>query len=105
MILCIVLLLTAQIGSSLGLLVGNIINFNFIQINFFKKKNKGILGQQVSVAIAATPFIILPFFIFSGFLVNHKNVPSWLKWLEYLSFVRYGFEALTLNEVYNSLFF
>lgn len=43
--------------------------------------------------------------LFSGLLYDRQLVPLWLKWLEYVSIVNYGFAALILNQVlYVSVF-
>jgi len=49
-------------GNSLGLLIGSLVT------------------DQKSVSIA-TPIIILPFFLFSGFFKNRNNLPVWIGWI------------------------
>jgi ABC-type multidrug transport system permease subunit len=75
-----ILVLAANVGSSLGLLLG-------------------ILAKDSGTAISLTPIVIMPFMIFSGFFVNSDNVPPYFIWIEYISFVKYGFRALVLNEM------
>lgn len=41
---------------------------------------------------------MLPIFIFGGYFVNLGDVYVWLRWLQYLSPVRYSMEALLRNE-------
>lgn len=41
---------------------------------------------------------MLPLIILGGFMTNSGNVPSWVGWLQYISPVRYGFEAMLQNE-------
>ena len=36
---------------------------------------------------------MVPFFIFSGFMVNYSMIPIYLRWLTYIFYVGYGFEA------------
>ena len=45
----------------------------------------------------APAFVIL-FLMFSGFFLNENNVPVFLIWLRELSFIRYAFQALCVNE-------
>lgn len=45
------------------------------------------------------PGITAPMILFSGLLYDRQLVPLWLKWLEYVSIVNYGFAALILNQV------
>ena len=59
----------------------------------------GVLASDASVAVALVPVTILPFMLFSGFFLNSKNVPPYFIWIEYISFVKYGFRAVVLNEV------
>lgn len=76
----IVIVLIANVGAALGLLLG-------------------IAARDSSTAIALVPIIILPFVIFSGFFVNSHTVPVYFIWVPYISFVRYAFGALVINEV------
>ena len=46
--------------------------------------------------------IVLLQTLFGGFLASRVAFPSFLKWLPYLSFVRYGFEALLINEFHGA---
>jgi len=43
--------------------------------------------------------IIAPYLIFGGYFVNLKTVYSWLRWLQYISPIRYSTEALLRNEL------
>lgn len=67
-------------GNSLGMFMGSIVN------------------DQKAVA-AITPALILPFVLFSGFFKNASNLPEWIGWIQYLSPIKYGFEALTINQI------
>eukprot|EP00183_Erythrolobus_madagascarensis_P001359 CAMPEP_0185850942 /NCGR_PEP_ID=MMETSP1354-20130828/4874_1 /TAXON_ID=708628 /ORGANISM="Erythrolobus madagascarensis, Strain CCMP3276" /LENGTH=740 /DNA_ID=CAMNT_0028551673 /DNA_START=159 /DNA_END=2381 /DNA_ORIENTATION=+ len=39
-----------------------------------------------------------------GYYVNNSNIPDWLGWLKYVSFVQYSFTALFINEFDDSVF-
>ena len=65
-------------GSSLGLMVGSII-------------------QDVKSVSVVTPLVILPFVLFSGFFKNSANLASWIGWIQYLSPIKYGFAAWVEN--------
>ena len=67
-------------GNSLGLLLGSVITD----------------AKSVSAAI---PIVLLPFILFAGLFKNTGNIPDWIGWIQYLSPVKYGFVASTLNEV------
>lgn len=55
-------------------------------------------APTVQVALAIGPVVLLPFMIFGGFLINLDSIPKYFYWLSYLSFFRYGFEALAITE-------
>mmetsp|Transcript_13231 Transcript_13231/g.11713 ORF Transcript_13231/g.11713 Transcript_13231/m.11713 type:complete len:101 (+) Transcript_13231:289-591(+) len=42
--------------------------------------------------------IIMPAMMFGGYFVNLKDVYPWLRWITYLSPIRYASEALIRNE-------
>ena len=36
--------------------------------------------------------------LFGGFYANSDNIPNWIGWLENLSFIKWAFTALVINE-------
>lgn len=56
------------------------------------------LFNDLSVALALSILILLPFMIFSGLLLNIDTVPVWLRWIQWVSPMRYGFSALMENQ-------
>jgi len=74
-----ILVLVGNIGSSFGFIVG-------------------ILAADSATAITLVPVTIIPMSIFSGFFLNNHNVPPYFIWVEYLSFIKYAFQGLFLNE-------
>ena len=48
------------------------------------------------LAVTLTPVLIIPFMLFAGFFVNQSNIPIWLIEFQYLSFFKYGYQALML---------
>ena len=42
--------------------------------------------------------------LFSGLLINTADLPSWLRWAEWLSFYRYAMSILAKNEFENQTF-
>jgi ATP-binding cassette, subfamily G (WHITE), eye pigment precursor transporter len=50
------------------------------------------------MALSIGPPVIIPFLIFGGFFLNSGSVPPYFKWLSYLSWFRYGNEALLINQ-------
>ncbi|XP_071829124.1 broad substrate specificity ATP-binding cassette transporter ABCG2-like isoform X2 [Apostichopus japonicus] len=60
------------------------------------------ISSTVSIAGIATLLIAMCYvlmMIFSGLLVNIASLPSWLRWLQYLSIFRYSQNALAINEL------
>jgi hypothetical protein len=48
----------------------------------------------------------MPLILFGGQFANSKNIQAWISWFQYISPIRYGLEAMTVNEfdsrVYNT---
>lgn len=55
-------------------------------------------SSSISMALSIAPPVIIPFLIFGGFFLNAASVPDYFKWLSYLSWFRYGNEALMINQ-------
>ena len=53
---------------------------------------------SVEMAPQLAPAFVILFLMFSGFFLNESNVPVWLIWLREISFIRYAFQALCVNE-------
>ncbi|GFG38120.1 hypothetical protein Cfor_07570, partial [Coptotermes formosanus] len=56
------------------------------------------VSTSISMALAIGPPLIIPFLLFGGFFLNNSSVPGYLKWLSYLSWFKYGNEALLINQ-------
>ena len=54
--------------------------------------------NSVEMAPQLAPAFVILFLMFSGFFLNENNVPVFLIWLRELSFIRYAFQALCVNE-------
>lgn len=55
-------------------------------------------SSSISMALSVGPPVIIPFLIFGGFFLNSGSVPAYFEWLSYLSWFRYGNEALLVNQ-------
>ncbi|KAG0277335.1 hypothetical protein BGZ96_002909 [Linnemannia gamsii] len=55
--------------------------------------------RTTGVASLASSIVMLFMMLFGGFLINSKQIPKALTWIQYLSMFKYGFEALAVNEV------
>jgi hypothetical protein len=56
----------------------------------------GVIFSDKQLAVTLTPVLIIPFMLFAGFFVNQDNIPIWLIEFQYLSFFKYGYQALLL---------
>jgi ABC-type multidrug transport system permease subunit len=55
--------------------------------------------ESETTATGLAPVIIMPMMLFGGLLANNERIPDWLGWLQYLSTIKYGSEALVSNEL------
>ena len=46
-------------------------------------------------ALMFSPLVLIPLSILGGFMANTGTIPEWFGWLQWVSPIRYGFEALT----------
>ncbi|RZB77475.1 ABC transmembrane transporter white, partial [Asbolus verrucosus] len=55
-------------------------------------------SSSVSMALSVGPPLVVPFLLFGGFFLNVSSIPIYFKWLSYLSWFRFGNEALMINQ-------
>eukprot|EP01055_Gregarina_sp_Pseudo9_P000645 Gregarina_sp_Pseudo_9__644@NODE_140_length_3998_cov_16_769134_g129_i0_p1_GENE_NODE_140_length_3998_cov_16_769134_g129_i0NODE_140_length_3998_cov_16_769134_g129_i0_p1_ORF_typecomplete_len965_score200_87ABC2_membrane/PF01061_24/0_54ABC2_membrane/PF01061_24/8_1e30ABC_tran/PF00005_27/5_4e26ABC2_membrane_3/PF12698_7/9_9e02ABC2_membrane_3/PF12698_7/5e10AAA_21/PF13304_6/21AAA_21/PF13304_6/0_0022CcmB/PF03379_13/0_0003AAA_33/PF13671_6/0_0017ABC2_membrane_2/PF12679_7/2_6e03ABC2_membrane_2/PF12679_7/3_3e03 len=56
------------------------------------------LSPSMEVAVIAAPLILVIFHACAGFFVRDTALPVWMAWVKYLSYYRWGFFGLTLNQ-------
>ncbi|PIK49131.1 putative ATP-binding cassette sub-family G member 2 isoform X2 [Apostichopus japonicus] len=57
-----------------------------------------------TLANLATTMSFVVMLIFGGLFLNINTLPTWLQWLQYISFARYGLNALSVNELKGLVF-
>ncbi|KAJ3067738.1 hypothetical protein HDU98_009057 [Podochytrium sp. JEL0797] len=59
----------------------------------------GIAIAQVGTATLAGAILILFKMLFAGLLINSSSLPAALSWIQYLSFFKYPYEGLVVNDL------
>ena len=54
--------------------------------------------NSVEQATGFGPLVIIVFLLFGGFYVNTDNIPVWISWINEISFFKWGFQAMAINE-------
>jgi len=55
--------------------------------------------NSVEQAPQVAPMVVVLFLMFSGFFLNQDSIPKLLEPLKHISFIRYAFQALVVNEL------
>lgn len=61
--------------------------------------------SDVRTAFSIAPVIMMPLMLFSGFMSNVDSIVKWLRWLQYISPVRYSMEIFLRNEYRKEQFY
>lgn len=56
------------------------------------------ISKNYQIANLTAPLVLVLYLLPSGFLINLDSLPIVWRWLKYISFFRFGFEALVENE-------
>eukprot|EP01012_Entosiphon_sulcatum_P002779 TRINITY_DN10668_c0_g1_i1.p1 TRINITY_DN10668_c0_g1~~TRINITY_DN10668_c0_g1_i1.p1 ORF type:complete len:629 (-),score=120.34 TRINITY_DN10668_c0_g1_i1:16-1878(-) len=87
------------LNPSFGCFLWFIVLTNFIALNSYSLcLFVSSFAPSFAVANMVSPLIIVMFLLPAGFLLNADSLPIIWGWLKYVSFFRYGFQALALNE-------
>lgn len=77
--LAMISVLTALNGMAMGTLAASVFN-------------------TVEIALIVLPLILIPMMIFSGLLINNKNIPWYFVWIRWISPTQYAFTASMKNQ-------
>ncbi|KAJ1812529.1 hypothetical protein LPJ56_005476 [Coemansia sp. RSA 2599] len=58
----------------------------------------GAMFSSLAAILSALPLLFLPFLLFGGLFVNTGNSTVWLRWLQWISPIKYGYTALMYNQ-------
>eukprot|EP00164_Ancoracysta_twista_P017105 GFYU01029007.1.p1 GENE.GFYU01029007.1~~GFYU01029007.1.p1 ORF type:complete len:165 (-),score=42.70 GFYU01029007.1:228-722(-) len=58
----------------------------------------GSFAANFQVGNAISAIVIVLQMLFGGFFSNIATIPVWLRWLQWVSVFKYGFEVLAINE-------
>ncbi|XKL66365.1 hypothetical protein PGB90_009785 [Kerria lacca] len=67
-------------------------------ISFVAQSVGLVVGAAMNVqnGVFLAPVMSVPFLLFSGFFVSFDAIPVYLRWITYLSYIRYGFEGTAI---------
>eukprot|EP00347_Sterkiella_histriomuscorum_P007577 403348386 len=63
-----------------------------------------LLCRRTETAVLIIPIFIMPLLLIGGFFANITKTKPWIRWIQYISPIRYGSEALTQNEFHTRPF-
>jgi ATP-binding cassette, subfamily G (WHITE), eye pigment precursor transporter len=99
------MLFTLIVYFGLGLTINASQFFYFYLILFLLTQCAASFGFFISsvfekeeAAVGLAPVIMMPFILFGGQFANSGHIQAWISWHQYLSPIRYSFEALVINE-------
>ncbi|KAJ1673538.1 hypothetical protein EV182_005036, partial [Spiromyces aspiralis] len=53
---------------------------------------------DLPLAVAVIPLLVIPFMTFGGMMVNPGYLPGFIKWCQWISPIKYGYAALSINQ-------
>jgi len=56
------------------------------------------MTSHEAVAYALAPLFLMPMALFAGLLLDLNTIPVWLRWLDFFSIIKYGYQLLIINQ-------
>lgn len=60
-----------------------------------------IVFENAEMAISMVPVLIIPLIVFAGFFVNQNNIPYYFYPIQYVSMLKYGFQASVMVIIFS----
>ncbi|CDJ69935.1 ABC transporter, putative [Eimeria necatrix] len=60
------------------------------------------ISPRLSVAQSFSPVVLVVILLVCGFYIREQDIPSWIRWLKYISFIHYPYLCFTANEFNNN---
>eukprot|EP00117_Sycon_ciliatum_P019578 scpid51410/ scgid3350/ Protein white len=60
------------------------------------------IARDETVALALMPPLVIPLMLFGGLFLNSDSTPVYFIWIEKISFIKYSFHAMMINEFQNA---
>jgi hypothetical protein len=59
----------------------------------------GIAIRNQNLAVQSAPIVIIPFVLYGGLVVNLKTLPAYSSWMQYITPMRYSFNAFMTSQL------
>lgn len=56
------------------------------------------MTKYEAVAMALAPLVLMPMALFAGLLLDLNNIPAFLRWIDFISIIKYAYQMLIINE-------
>lgn len=56
--------------------------------------------KQKETALTVAPLTMIIQYLFTGFIISFDQMPVWLRWLQYPSFLKYAFQAFAIVSIH-----
>jgi ABC-type multidrug transport system permease subunit len=75
--MCLIIILTYLTGASYGIIMS-------------------VYLSKIEIIMATIPVVCAPLYLYSGVFLNNNDMFVWLRWFEYLSMYKWGYQAAAI---------